>query len=205
MEENQVSRLCGATRNNVADAHQTVCSQSADAPTVSTVIDNPRNKSRAVKGSGRATATPNIGVSQIFFCFTNHIGKSCVRQSFARNVIVGVLTGHGINVITENVGSVAVGLEQYCVTLHFILRHTGTADNTVQTFVFQFHIQDIILILDLVFDFDFIFVFFLNVLTKVRIPDQSCAGFCFRAGLGSCSDFYFFCQGQFILLLEQPL
>ena len=39
LEENQVSRLCGTSWDDVAYTHQTVGCQSADTPTVSAVID----------------------------------------------------------------------------------------------------------------------------------------------------------------------
>lgn len=117
LEENQISRLGRAFRDNVAYAHQTVCSQSSNTPTVAAVIDYIGNKPGAVKGGRRAAAAPHIRVSQIFLCFPNHIGKSCVRQSFARNVIVGVLAARGsVNVISENIRSVAPCLEQNSIS-----------------------------------------------------------------------------------------
>ena len=58
LEENQISRLGRAFRDNVAYAHQTVCGQSSNTPTVATVIDYIGNKPGAVKGSGGAASTP---------------------------------------------------------------------------------------------------------------------------------------------------
>lgn len=121
MEENQISRFGRAFRDNVAYAHQTVCGQTTNTPTVSAVIDYIGNKSGAVKGGRRAAAAPHIRVSQIFFSFPNHIGKSCVCQRFARNIIIGVLAARGgVNVISENIRSVAPCLKQNSISLHII-------------------------------------------------------------------------------------
>ena len=58
LEENQISRLGRAFRDNIAYAHQTVCGQSSNTPTVAAVIDYIGNKPGAVEGGGRAAAAP---------------------------------------------------------------------------------------------------------------------------------------------------
>ena len=103
LEEDKVSRFCRASGDNVTYTHQTVCGQSANAPTIAAVIDDPRNKTGAVEGSGGAASTPYIRVSQILLSFPYHVGKSSIRQSFARNVIVGVFAGDCIDVVPKDV------------------------------------------------------------------------------------------------------
>ncbi len=101
LEEDKVSRLCRASGDNITYTHQTVCGQSANAPSVAAVIDDPRNKTGAVKGSGGTASTPYIRVSQILLRFPDHVGKSGIRQSFTRNVIVGVFAGDCIDVVPK--------------------------------------------------------------------------------------------------------
>ena len=142
LEEDEVSRFCRASGDNITYTHQTVCGQSANAPTVAAVIDDPRNKTGAIEGSGGAASTPYIRVSEILLRFPDHVGKSGIRQSFARNVIVGVFSGDSIDVVPEDVRAVPACLEEYTVSLHFILCQTGASDHTVQALVYQLHIQD---------------------------------------------------------------
>ena len=58
LEENQISRFSGASWDDVAYTHQPVGCQSADTPTISAVIDNPRNETGTVERGGRTTAAP---------------------------------------------------------------------------------------------------------------------------------------------------
>lgn len=124
LEEDKVSRLCFTFRDNVAHTHQAVCRQSANIPSIAAVIDNPGNKTGAVKGSGGIAAAPHIRVSKILFRFSDHVGKSGVRQGFSRNVVVGVFAGDCIDVVPEDVRAVPACLEENTVSLHFILCQT---------------------------------------------------------------------------------
>ncbi|PBG40758.1 hypothetical protein BGU89_00225, partial [Clostridioides difficile] len=119
-------RVGRAFRHNGAYAHQNVGGQTTNTPPVSAVIDDRGNKFVAVKGGRRAAAAPRIRVAQIFFSFPNHIGKSCVCQRFARNIIIGVLAARGgVNVISENIRSVAPCLNQNSISHHIIIRQAG--------------------------------------------------------------------------------
>ena len=130
LKENQISRFCFATRDNVANSHKTVCCQSANTPTITTVIDDIAYKSRTVETGGRGAAAPHIRITEIFFRFTNHIRKSWIRKSFARNVIIGIYaTWDCINIIFKEICSVALCLEQNGISFHLIIRQTRVPDN----------------------------------------------------------------------------
>ena len=60
LEENQVARFSRATGDNIAYVHQTICSQTTNAPSIAAVIDDPGYETRAVKGSGRTTAENSL-------------------------------------------------------------------------------------------------------------------------------------------------
>ena len=68
LEENQVTRFSRASGDNVANVHQTTCSQATNAPSITAVIDDPGYETRAVKGSGRAASTPYIGNRDLRYC-----------------------------------------------------------------------------------------------------------------------------------------
>ena len=58
LEEDQVSGLCLALRDNVAFSHQTVGRLPAYIPAIAAVVDDPANKTRTVKAGTRRAAAP---------------------------------------------------------------------------------------------------------------------------------------------------
>ena len=88
LEEDQVSGLCLTLRDNVAFSHQTVGRLPAYIPAIAAVVDDPAYKTGAVKTGTRRAAAPNIGITEIFLCFGNHLPEFFIRQSFARNVVI---------------------------------------------------------------------------------------------------------------------
>lgn len=71
LEENQVARFSRAAGDNIAYVHQTICSQTTNAPSIAAVIDDPGYETRAVKGSGRATTAPHIRICMMFLYRTS--------------------------------------------------------------------------------------------------------------------------------------
>ena len=91
LEEDQVSGLCLTLRDNVAFSHQTVGRLLLHSSHCRSV-DDPAYKTGAVKTGTRRAAAPNIGITEIFLCFGNHLPEFFIRQSFARNVVILVFS-----------------------------------------------------------------------------------------------------------------
>lgn len=66
---------------------QTLRRGSSDTP--SAMIDDPANKTAAIKTGFWGTAAPDIRVAQILFPLCNHGGECFILQSFRWNFIVG--------------------------------------------------------------------------------------------------------------------
>ena len=92
LEEDQVSGLCLTFRDNVAFSHQTIGRLSAYIPAIAAVVDDPADKAGTIKARARRAAAPDIGITEIFLCFGNHLSEFFIRQSLARNVVILVFS-----------------------------------------------------------------------------------------------------------------
>ena len=125
LEEDQVSGLGFASRDNSADVLQSVCRQSSDVPSVSTVIDNPADKAGAVKARGRGRSAPDIGVSKILLSLGDHLPELFIRQSFTGDVVVQhILDSDSVGIISEDLRLIAERLHQESVTRHLFIRES---------------------------------------------------------------------------------
>lgn len=87
LEKDQISRLCIRRSYIRTIRPKPICSCSSHIPAISAIIDYPAYETRTIKtGRWRCTA-PNIRITQIFFCFPNHLGKLWIRKCFCRNII----------------------------------------------------------------------------------------------------------------------
>ena len=153
LEEDQVSGLCLTLRDNVAFSHQTVGRLPAYIPAIAAVVDDPAYKTGAVKTGTRRAAAPNIGITEIFLCFGNHLPEFFIRQSFARNVVILVFSA-GTRAIRRCKGyackqviSIAPALQCDFVSLQLVICKAGISCNIVNAPIEQCYIEDFILIL----------------------------------------------------------
>ena len=92
-KEDQVTRLCICRRNIAALASQSIRCRAPDVPAIAAVIDDPADKTGAVKTGAWGTAAPHIRHSQILFGFCDHPCKLFIRQGFFWNVILETTAG----------------------------------------------------------------------------------------------------------------
>ena len=117
------------------------------------MVDDPAYKTGAVKTGTRRAAAPNIGITEIFLCFGNHLPEFFIRQSFARNVVILVFSA-GTRAIRRCKGyackqviSIAPALQCDFVSLQLVICKAGISCNIVNTPIEQRYIEDFILIL----------------------------------------------------------
>ena len=199
LEEDQVSGLCLTLRDNVAFSHQTVGRLPAYIPAIAAVVDDPAYKTGAVKTGTRRAAAPNIGITEIFLCFGNHLPEFFIRQSFARNVVILVFSA-GTRAIRRCKGyackqviPIAPALQCDFVSLQLVICKAGISCNIVNAPIEQCYIEDFILIL-------------YRHLIGVGVSGSGDRIIAIaHTGFFPCPDFYLFFQLQLILRFKNTL
>ncbi len=105
-EEHQITGFGRAGRRT--DVIEPLGSQPAHIP--AGVIDDPRNVARAIKGSGRRTASPHIGIADVLLRFSKHCSKGFIVQIFSGHFVVTGFPGNvlvHIGRIREQIGAVS--------------------------------------------------------------------------------------------------
>lgn len=82
LKEDQISGLCGAAGNDIADVHQTAGGQSADTPSVSAIIDDPTDEAGAVEGCGGVAAAPHIRINAYDTLHQKKSGKNILHRAY---------------------------------------------------------------------------------------------------------------------------
>lgn len=153
LEEDQVSGLCLTFRDNVAFSHQTIGRLSAYIPAIAAVVDDPADKAGTIKARARRAAAPDIGITEIFLCFGNHLSEFFIRQSLARNVVILVFSAGTCAIrrckgdACKQVIPIAPALQCDFVALQLVICEAGISGNIVHTPIEQRYIEDFILIL----------------------------------------------------------
>ena len=172
LEEDKITGLGFAWRNDSADLTQAFRAESSDVPAISAMIDDPGNEARAVKARGRGRAAPDIRIAQVFLGLCDHSAESLVRKRLTRDVVVeNVLHGDGIGVVTEDVRPVAQCLHKEGIPGYLIVSQASRKQDFREAVVLHVDVQDIVLIghFDLVF---FLFVIRFPGL-RIGISDRS--------------------------------
>ena len=146
LEENQISWFCFLRADDYTVIFQTVGGQPAYIPAISAVVDDPAYKAGAVKAGTRRAAAPDIGITEIFLCFGNHLPEFFIRQSFARNVVILIFSA-GTRAVRRCKGDackqiipIAPALQCDFVALQLVICKTGISGNIVHTPIEQRYI-----------------------------------------------------------------
>ena len=142
LEEDQVSRFCFCRGNFGTVSHQSVCSLPADVPAVPAVIDHPAYKPGTVKAGRRGTATPHIGIPQVFLRFTDHVSEFLVCQSFRRDLIAKITAASRKGFRIKQIIPVPVCTVIKVITPFLVLVHQFPQYG-VQPVVGQRHVQPV--------------------------------------------------------------
>ena len=117
------------------------------------MVDDPANKTRTVKAGTRRAAAPDIGITEIFLCFGNHLPEFFIRQSLTRNVVILIFSA-GTRAIRrcksdtcKQIIPIAPALQCDFVALQLVICKSGISGNIVHTSIEQCYIEDFILIL----------------------------------------------------------
>ncbi len=179
-EKDNVPRLCLGGRNDgalVVNALRRGTGQVVDA---ACGID-PADEAGAVKGSGRAGASPHIGITDILRGLGHQRRKRRVGQGLAGYLVSGArAAAFRVNPFPQ-VGLVAFELLHDGVNLFLLFVHPRE-NNCRKGTVFERHVQDVILVGD----------FLAGGFPGLRVG----------AGLGAVADLHFLGQGQLVLGLK---
>ena len=143
LKEDDISRLCGAGRDDGELPAEGFRIQPAIVPAVAAVVDDPAHKAGAVKGCGWIAAAPNIGKPQVFLRLVDHIGEPLIGQRLTGNVVVQIVLV-GVNVVLKQIGLVALGLNQQSVALDLAFGESGVVQRRRDTVVSQRHGENVI-------------------------------------------------------------
>ena len=109
LKEDQISRFRLIWRYISTDSTKPFCSPATIVPSIAAVINHPGHKSRAIKTCRWGCPAPDIWITKIFLCFTDHVRKSLIRQCFRWNVIAHAATAAWNRPKVKQIISVSVG------------------------------------------------------------------------------------------------
>ena len=185
-EEHQITGFGRTGRRT--DVIEPLGSQPAHIP--AGVIDDPRNVPRAIKGSGRRTASPHIGIADVFLRFGKHCSKGFIVQIFSGHFVITGFPGNvlvHIGRIWEQIGAISQrchidGISGKLILAHNVHRYMG------QIKIFQRDRTDVIIVRHLI-----------GVRMGVAVLVRPCVGF--RAIPG----FHHHILGQNVLAVKEHL
>jgi hypothetical protein len=160
LEKDDVARLSLRRWDRIRPLPETFRRCSSDTADAG-VIDDPADKTAAVKSRGRAGSSPDIGSPQIFGRLLPHRCKLRIGQGFSARLIMNacrtsggssaVRIRIGIDVILKQVFLVAVRLLEEQIPLHLVIREMPVSSNhgIRRAALVQRHPQDVVLVLHL--------------------------------------------------------
>ena len=163
------------------------------------MVDDPADKAGTIKARARRAAAPDIGITEIFLCFGNHLSEFFIRQSLARNVVILVFSAGTCAIrrckgdACKQVIPIAPALQCDFVALQLVICEAGISGNIVHTPIEQRYIEDFILIL-------------YRHLIGVGVSGSGDRIIAIaHTGFFPCPDFYLFFQLQLILRFKNTL
>ena len=151
LEKDQVAGFGFASRDDGTYLSETFRRQPSEIPAVSAVIDDPADKSRAVKTRRRGRSAPDVGITKILLSLGDHLPELFIGQGFAGDIVVQhILNRDGVRVVSEDIRLVAERLHQEPVSHHLIIREACRKQDVCKAFIVQCDVQDIVVIRDLI-------------------------------------------------------
>ena len=124
LEKDQIARLCIRWRYIGTIRTKSVRCCSSHVPSISTIIDYPAYKTRAIKTGRWRCTTPYIRITQIFFRFPDHLGKLRIRKCFCRNIISKTCPACRNCIKVKQIITISIVFIVSVILLLFLICHT---------------------------------------------------------------------------------